>query len=132
MDEQKIQANINVIQDNNITSRNYTKIGELLCTYIDLKELFGEPIRFINSDKRVIWGFRELETDRGATIYDDNIGENHPINTDLDKLWKWNVGGDENENINVNGRHMNRSLNIIGQIFITKKQQGKKFKSKPI
>jgi hypothetical protein len=128
MNEKTIQSNINVIQDNNITSRNYSKVGELVCTYIDLKEFFGEPIRFINTNKRVIWGFKELETDIGATIYDDNIGENHPLNTDLDKLWKWNVGGEPEKVMKINGESINRSLNIIGQIFITRRQQGKKFK----
>ena len=110
-----------VVVDNTIGTRGFGKIAELKCTYDDLKHFFGEPMRLLNSDRRVEWGFKELETDIGATIYDDNSGKWVEKDIPLEQVFDWCIGG-----------HCDRSLEMIGQIFEQEFRKGKKFLSKPL
>ena len=117
-----------IIVDNTIGTRGYERVADLKCTYADLVHLFGEPMRFINTDRRVQWGFRELETDIGATIYDDNSGIHQQINRPLDEIFTWEIGGEADNQ----GRLKDRSLEIIAQMFVQKSKEGTNFVSKPL
>jgi len=110
--EEWIRPRFEILVDNTIGTRGFEKVAELKCTYEDLIHFFGEPMRYIGSDRRVEWGFKESQTDIGATIYDDNP------DLKLDEILDWAVGG-----------HCDRSLEIIGQIFVEKKLDGLEFKS---
>ena len=122
-----IQGNT-IIVDNTIGTRGYEKVAELKCTYADLVHLFGEPMRMINTDRRVQWGFKELETDIGATIYDDNSCKWTPKDIPLEEIFTWEVGGEKH----LKGRLEFRSMEIIGQIFVEKSKNGTNFVSKPV
>ena len=120
--------NHTIIVDNTIGTRGFERVADLKCTYADLVHLFGEPMRFINTDRRVQWGFRELETDIGATIYDDNSGIHHIKDRPLDEIFTWEIGGEQNDK----GKLEDRSLQIIAQMFVQKSNEGTNFISKPL
>lgn len=110
--EEWIRPRFDIVVDNTIGTRGFAKIAELKCTYEDLVHFFGEPMRYVGSDRRVEWGFKEMQTDIAATIYDDRA------DLKLDEILYWAVGG-----------HCDRSFEIIGQIFVEKKLEGVEFKS---
>jgi len=114
--EEWINPRHKVVLDQTIGTRGFKKVAELVCTYMDLKHFFGNPIRLLNHpDRRVEWGFIEENTGIGATIYDNDI------TIPLDETFTWAVGGSED-----------RSLEMIGQIFQQELDKGTKFISNPL
>tara|TARA_R100000951_G_scaffold115497_2_gene123776 strand:- start:304 stop:747 length:444 start_codon:yes stop_codon:yes gene_type:complete len=110
-----------VVVDHTVGTRGFVQVADLRCTYEDLIHFFGQPMRIVGSDRRVEWGFREIGSDVGCTIYDDNSGKWTEKNTPLENVFEWMVGG-----------HCDRSIEMIGQIFEQEFRSGKTFKSKPI
>jgi hypothetical protein len=113
--------NKQVVVDHSIGTRGFVQVADLRCTYEDLIHFFGQPMRHIGSDRRAEWGFREIGSDIGCTIYDDNTGKWTEKNTPLENVFEWMVGGT-----------CDRSLEMIGQIFEQEFRNGKTFKSKPL
>ena len=127
--DQWLKEENTIVVDNSIDTSNFVRIAELKSTYADLVNLFGEPIKISdNEDRRVQWGFKEIETDVTATIYDDNVGKWTPKDMPLDEIYVWEVGGIPNPE----NQYQNRAFEIIAQAFHQFQKEGKKFVSKPL
>ena len=84
--------NKQVIVDHTVGTRGFIQVADLRCTYEDLVHFFGQPMRILNSDRRVEWGFREVGSDIGCTIYDDNSGKWTEKDIPLENIFEWMVG----------------------------------------